>query len=360
MNFPRVTIDASALRNNLAVVRRYAPHSRVLAAVKANAYGHGLVLAARALCAADAFGLARLDEALALRAEGITHPLVLLEGVVSGDDLRTAAAHRLEIVVHSLAQVAMLEGFSGAGRLPVWLKLDTGMHRLGLAPSDFREAYRRVSDCKVVENVRLMTHLAMAEALDDSCTRTQIELFHATTQAIAAERSIANSAGLIGWPEARVEWVRPGLMLYGISPMPNATAGELGLRPAMTLDTELIAVNSVKAGDAVGYGCAWRARRDSVIGVAAIGYGDGYPRHLPNGAPVLVNGREVALAGRVSMDMIALDLTDLPGAQIGDEVVLWGDGLPIERVAQCAGTIGYELACRVNERVHRKEVTRNS
>jgi alanine racemase len=357
VNFPRVSIDASALRNNLAVVRRFAPHSRVLAAVKANAYGHGLVLAVRALSAADAFGLARLEEALALRAEGITHPLVLLEGVVNGDDLRTAAAHRLEIVVHSLAQVAMLESFGGAARLTVWLKLDTGMHRLGLSPSDFREAYRRVSGCKIVENVRLMTHLAMAEAPDDPFTRSQIELFNAMTLGIAAERSIANSAGLIGWPEARVEWVRPGLMLYGISPMPDATAARLGLRPAMTLATELISLNPVKAGDTVGYGCAWRASRDSVIGVAAIGYGDGYPRHLPSGAPVLVNGREAVIAGRVSMDMIALDVTGVPGVQVGDEVVLWGAGLPIERVAQCAGTIGYELACRVNERVHRRAVT---
>jgi alanine racemase len=352
-----VTIDASALRNNLAVVRRYAPRSQVLAAVKANAYGHGLICAARALSAADAFGLARLEEALALRAAGIMHSLVLLEGVVNGEDLRTAAAHRLEIVVHSLAQVAMLERFSGTEHLTVWLKLDTGMHRLGLAPSDLGEAYQRVSSCNVVKNVRLMTHLAMAELLDDPFTRVQIDLFNAITRGIAAERSIANSAGLIGWPEARVEWVRPGLMLYGISPMPDASAARLGLRPAMTLATELIAVNPVKAGEAVGYGCTWRASRDSLIGVAAIGYGDGYPRQLPGGAPVLVDGREAAIVGRVSMDMIALDLTGLRGVQVGDEVVLWGAGLPIERIAQCAGTIGYELACRVTERVHRREVT---
>lgn len=356
MNFPRVTIDVDALRSNLAVVRRFAPHSRVLAAVKADAYGHGLIVAARALAAADAFGLGRIDEALALRAAGIAHPLVLLEGVVSEADLRTAAHHRLELVVHCLEQAAMLERFCGSYRFTVWLKIDTGMHRLGLAPEEFVHAYRRMGSCPAVERIRVMTHLAMAEALDDPLTQRQIGLFEEATRGLSVERSIANSAGLIGWPQTRMNWVRPGLMLYGVSPFAERRAVDLGLRPAMTLSTQLIAVKEVKAGETVGYGGRWRAQRDSLIGVAAIGYGDGYPWSLSNGAPVLVNDREAPLAGRVSMDMIAIDLTGRTDAQVGDEVVLWGRGLPIERIAQCAGTISYELACRLTQRVRREEV----
>jgi alanine racemase len=356
MNFPRVTIDLGALRNNLAVVRRYAAHSRVMAAIKANAYGHGLIACARALADADAFGLARINEALILRDAGVAKRLVLLEGVVSAPDLAAAAAHRLDVVVHSLEQVAMLEAYGGAERLDVWLKLDTGMHRLGLSPGDFADAHRRVRACKAAREVRVMTHLAMAEALDDPFTRRQLEAFEASTADLGLERSIANSAGVIGWPQTRVDWVRPGIMLYGVSPMANASAADLGLQPVMTLSTQLIAVNRIDAGQRVGYGGHWKAQRDGRIGVAAIGYGDGYPRRLPDGAPVLVNGREAALAGRVSMDMIAIDLSEAPDARVGDEVVLWGRGLPIERIAECAGTIGYELACRVNERVHRREV----
>jgi alanine racemase len=321
--------------------------------VKANAYGHGLVACARALADADAFGLARIHEALALRAAGVAKRLVLLEGVVSAADLSEAAAHRLDVVVHSLDQVAMLEAYAGAEPLNVWLKLGTGMHRLGLLPAELPEAHRRVRACKAAAVVRVMTHLAMAEALDDPCTRRQLDAFDASTRGLNLERSIANSAGVIGWPQARVEWVRPGIMLYGVSPMPHASAADLGLRPVMTLSTQLIAVNRVAAGDTVGYGGLWKAERDGYIGIAAIGYGDGYPRRLPGGAVVLVNGCEAPLAGRVSMDMIAIDLTSAPGARVGDEVVLWGRGLPIERIAQCAETIGYELACRVNERVHR-------
>lgn len=355
MDFPQVTIDAEALRNNLGVVRRFAPRSRVMAAIKANAYGHGLCHAARALKDADAFGLARIDEALKLRAAGIEHRLVLLEGVVNADDLRVAATQRLDIVIHCIEQVGMLESFAGAHRFDVWLKLDTGMHRIGLSPEQFADVHRRLSHTRAVHTIRLMTHLAMAEALESQVTPRQLEAFNTATSGLAGERSIANSAGLIGWPEAHTDWVRPGLMLYGVSPMANASAADLGLRPVMTLTTRLIAVNRVRAGETVGYACRWRAERDSIIGVAAIGYGDGYPRHLPNGSPVLVNGNETKLAGRVSMDMIAIDLTDLRNVQIGAEVVLWGSGLPIERVADAAGTIGYELACRVNERVHRVE-----
>jgi alanine racemase len=354
VNFPRATISSEALRNNLAVVRRLAPESRVLAAVKANAYGHGLVPSARALAGVDAFGLARLDEALVLRNAGLNHPLVLLEGVVCAEDLQAAGAHEMEIVVHAFDQIQMLEAYRGAHRFVVWLKIDTGMHRLGMAPEDFPDAYHRLARCGAVGSLRLMTHLAAAEASDGSFTRRQLATFDAATHGFRGERSIANSAGLIGWPQTRVDWVRPGLMLYGMSPMPQASAAELGLRPAMTLATRLIAVHRVQQGEAVGYGGVWRAARDSQIGIAAIGYADGYPRSMPNGAPVLVNGREAPVAGRVSMDMTAIDLTGLPDAKVGDEVVLFGEGLPAERVAGHADTLGYELVCRVTERVSRE------
>jgi alanine racemase len=336
------------------VVRRLAPESRVLAAVKANAYGHGLVPSALALAGADAFGLARLDEALILRNAGVNHALVLLEGVVCAEDLQAAGAHNLEIVVHALDQIRMLEAYGDAHRFVVWLKIDTGMHRLGIAPEDFADAYHRLSRCHAVGSVRLMTHLAAAEAADDSFTRRQLATFDAVTHGFREERSIANSAGLIGWPQTRVDWVRPGLMLYGMSPMPNTSSAELGLRPVMTLATRLIAVHVVPEGETVGYGGVWRAARDSQIGIAAMGYADGYPRNMPNGAPVLVNGREAAVAGRVSMDMIAIDLTDLPHAKVGDEVVRFGNGLAAERVARHADTLGYELVCRVTERVRRE------
>jgi alanine racemase len=354
VDFPRATISSEALRNNLAVVRRLAPTSRVLAAVKANAYGHGLVPSALALAGADAFGLARLEEALILRNAGLNHPLVLLEGVVSAPDLATSAAHNFEIVVHAFDQIRMLEAYGGPHRFAVWLKIDTGMHRVGVAPEDFADAYDRRRRCRAVGTLRLMTHLAAAEAPDGSFTRRQLEIFDAATRGLREERSIANSAGLIGCPQTRLDWVRPGLMLYGMSPMPQTSAAELGLKPVMTLATRLIAVRLVREGETVGYGGVWRAARDSQVGVAAIGYGDGYPRTMPAGAPVLLNGREAPVAGRVSMDMTTIDLTELPGAKVGDEVVLFGEGLPAERVADYASTLGYELVCRVTERVRRE------
>lgn len=351
MSFPQVTIDGGALRSNLAVVRRLAPDSRVVAAIKANAYGHGLIPAARALAGADAFGLARIDEALKLREAGIDKQLLLLEGVTCADHLAAAGQHQLDIVVHSSEQIEMLEAYDGAHRFAVWLKLDTGMNRLGFRIEDISGARERLARSAAVGHLRFMTHLASAEHPDDSRTKQQIEAFIAAASSFQLERSIANSAGLIGWPQTRVEWVRPGLMLYGISPMTQTSAQELGLQPVMTLTTQLIAVRRVIVGETVGYNGIWRAQQPSLIGIAAIGYGDGYPRGMRNGAPVLINGREAPVAGRVSMDMTAIDLTDLPDAKAGDLVTLWGEGLPVERVAACADTIPYELTCRINARV---------
>ncbi len=350
---PVVTVDAAALRNNLAVVRRFAPAARVIAAVKANAYGHGLVLAARSLAGADAFGVARVEEGLALRGAGIRQPIVVLEGAFDASQLQAAAAHDLQLAVHSFEQIAMLEQYAGKHRFAVWLKVDTGMNRLGFRTEELAAAHARVQGCAAVGAMRVLTHLASAENVGGPETKLQLDRFRALSEPLRLERSIANSAGIIAWPDAHAEWVRPGLMLYGASPLAQRSAADLGLLPAMTFTTQLIAVRNVEAGEAIGYNGVWRAPRRSRIGVAAVGYGDGYPRCMRAGAPVLINGREAPIVGRVSMDMTMLDVTDLPDAAVGDEVTLWGQGLPAERVAPFADTIAYELFCRIAERVTR-------
>lgn len=354
---PVIAVDAAALRNNLAVVRRFAPAARVIAAVKANAYGHGLIHAARALADADAFGVARVEEALSLRAARISHPIVVLEGAFDASQLDAAAGHDLQLVVHCFEQIAMLEQYAGAHRFAVWLKLDTGMNRLGFRPEEFAAAHARLAGCAAVGTLRLMTHLASAETVGGAMTKVQLKRLHELIAPLRIERSIANSAGVVASPEAHVEWVRPGLMLYGASPFAERSAAELGLLPAMTFSTQVIAVRHVAAGETIGYNGIWRAQRRSRIAVAAVGYGDGYPRCMRAGAPALINGREAPVVGRVSMDMTMLDATDLPNVAVGDLVTLWGRGLPAERVAPFADTIAYELFCRVTERVSRKELS---
>lgn len=355
MTSPWVTIDGDALRHNLAVVRRLAPASRVIAVIKANAYGHGLIPTARALDGADAFGVARLDEGMALRAAGITHRIVLLEGVFTATDLATAAQAQLQLVVHSFEQVRLLEVSPLAvpleARFDVWVKVDTGMNRLGFRAEDFAAAWLRLQRCKGIGTLRVMTHLTSAEAAQLGDTPQQVACFNALTGTLNAERSIANSAGLLLWPETRCDWVRPGLMLYGISPVPGRDASLLGLRPAMTFATRLLVVRRVPKGEGVGYNARWRAAQNSLIGIAAVGYGDGYPRNMRNGAPVLVNGLETHVVGQVSMDLTAIDVTNIVDVQMGDEVILWGAGLGAERVAPFAETIAYELVCGISQRV---------
>ena len=350
MSFPVATIDASALRNNLAVVRRMVPRSRVIAVVKANGYGHGMIRVARALADADGLGVARLADAVALREAGITQRILLLEGVFGTEQFALAAKEQCEIVVHSREQLDVLELFAGSHRFTVWLKLNSGMNRLGFRIEDFAAAHARLQRCSSVSLIRVMTHFSSSEERGHLTAR-QLKVFDDLVAPLGLERSAANSAAVIGWPEAHQDWVRPGLMLYGMSPMPNQTAAELGLRPAMTLSTHLIAVQNIGVGEPVGYNGIWRAQRPTRIGIAAIGYGDGFPRGTRNGAPVLVAGREAPIAGRVSMDMISIDITDLPEAKPGDEVIVWGDGLPAERLAPYADTTCYELVCRVTSRV---------
>ena len=324
-----------------------------MAVIKANGYGHGLVTVARALATADGFAVARLDEGLALRAAGLANPVLLLEGVFSPGQLATAAQQKLDVMVHSVEQLEMLESRTGGEVVSAWIKLDTGMNRLGFRVEGFAAAYERLRRIvSVAPDPALVTHLASADDPADPKTGLQLDAFAAATAGLPGERSIANSAGLIAWPDTRAEWVRPGLALYGVSPFPQGTGAGLGLRPAMTLQSEVIAVKDVAAGETVGYGGTWRAARATRMAVVAAGYGDGYPRSVPSGTPVLVNGRRAPLVGRVSMDMITVDVTELPSVATGDPVVLWGDEVPVEEIARLAGTIPYELICGVSQRVH--------
>ena len=348
----RAIVDTAALRHNLARVRATAPDSQVMAVIKANAYGHGLVPAAKALAETDGFSVARLDEGLALRAAGLANRILLLEGVFSAEQLAVAAQQRFDLMVHSPEQLEMLEGRAGADVISAWIKLDSGMNRLGFRIEHFADAYARLRRvANVAPDPTLVTHLANADDRRDTKTLEQMRAFSAATAAMPGARSMANSAALLAWPDTRADWVRPGLVLYGVSPFPSGIGADLGLRPAMTLQTEVIAVKDVRAGETVGYGGAWRAARDSRMAVVAAGYGDGYPRSVASGTPLLVNGRRAPIIGRVSMDMITVDVTDLPGIATGDPVVLWGEGVPVEEIARHAGTIPYELICGVSQRV---------
>lgn len=357
----RARIDRAALRANLAVIRAAAPGARVMAVVKANAYGHGLVPTALALADADAFAVARLEEGLQLRAAGVQRPIVLLEGVFSPGQLAEAAQHDFEIVVHDPSQVALLESAGIDHRFTIWVKVDTGMNRLGFRPEDFPAAFERLRRLTPPPlELRVLTHLARADETDCAMTAEQVARFHALLEPLSRGArpgqagivtSIGNSAGTLGWPQARGDWVRPGLALYGVSPFAGRIGAELGLVPAMSLETRVIAVKRVQAGETVGYGGAWRAPRASVIAILAAGYGDGLPRHLENGAPVQIAGQFAPLAGRVSMDMIAVDVTDIASVTVGTAALIWGPSLPVERVAGHAGTIPYELLCGVSQRV---------
>jgi alanine racemase len=347
------TIDTGALRHNLSVVRRWAPRSHVMAVIKANAYGHGLVAVARALESADALAVARVDEGLTLRAAGINTPTVLLEGVFDQEQLDAAAAAGFQLVVHTPEQIELLRLGKAGTRFKVWLKADSGMNRLGFKGDAFGAAHAALSALGTVQSpVGLFTHLASADAPDLSTTADQLARFDAATRTLPGERSICNSAGMLSFAEAQADWVRPGLLLYGVSPIEGAVGADYGLRPAMTLLSHVIAVKELAPGERVGYGGDWTALRPTRLGIAAVGYGDGYPRSLGSGAPVLVNGERVGLAGRVSMDMIGIDVTDLsrPPA-LGDPVVLWGEGLPVEEIAVWAQAIPYELLCGITQRV---------
>ncbi|MGZ5049785.1 MAG: alanine racemase [Methylobacter sp.] len=345
-------VNRNAAQHNLAVVRSLAPNAKIMAVVKANGYGHGLVRIAEALREADAFAVARVDEGVRLRNAGFDHRIAVLEGFTCAEELELLLQHGLDAVVHSQAQLDILEACAEDGLCSAWLKLDTGMNRLGFSVREFNEAYRRLSRCAHVRQpVNLMTHFSDADEIDNDKTAAQIDLFERTVAGLPGERSLANSAGILGWKRSLSDWVRPGVMLYGISPFPDRTGPELDLQPVMTLQSRLIAVKRIEAGQTVGYGSSWTAIQPTKLGVIAIGYGDGYPRHAKPGTPVLVNGRRVPLVGRVSMDMITVDLGSESDDRLGDPVILWGEHLPVEEIARCADTIPYTLVCTVTQRV---------
>ncbi len=348
----RVVINLKALRHNLARVRELAPKSNIMAIIKADAYGHGITRVAKALSSADAIGVACLEEARQIRAAGITQPVILLEGPYAVVELNEIVELDLQAVIHDLSQVEMLEKVSLTKPVTVWLKIDSGMHRLGFLPELFSEVWQRLNDCKSVSSeIRLMTHLASANERQNPMTAAQLECFHDLCRDIAAPHTIANSAGILAFPETHADWVRPGLMLYGVSPLVDSHGMEEGLQPVMTLESQLIAVKKLRANEPVGYGATWHCPEDMPVGIVAAGYGDGYPRHAPSGTPVLVNGKRVSLIGRASMDMLIVDLRNQPDAKVGDPVVLWGEGLPVEEIANHAGTIPYELLCGVHKRL---------
>ncbi len=351
MGVPRVIIDHGALRHNLRRVRHYAPRSRVLAVIKANAYGHGMLEVAHSLSEADGFAVARLEEGIRLREASIRKPILILGGVQSGGELVAAARHALELVVHEPGQIALLEREPLSPPPRIWLKVDTGMHRLGILPEAVPEALARLRACGAVQGPpRLLTHLANADTPEDPLTEHQCQTLRRLAGSEGGELCIGNSAGLVAFPASRTHWVRPGIMLYGASPFAHTSAADHGLRPVMTLRSALIAVRRCRRGDPVGYGGTYVCPEDMPVGVAAMGYGDGYPRQAPSGTPVLVRGHRVPLIGRVSMDLISLDLRGLPQAQVGDPVTLWGEDLPVDEVARAAGTIAYELLCRLGPR----------
>lgn len=344
------TIHLGALRRNLASVR--ARGAKVMAIIKADGYGHGLERVARALADADAFGVAALGDGLRLRAAGIASRIVVLSGPDEAADLAEFRRLRLDAVVHHDSQLRWLEADRDPRTLRVWLKLDTGMHRLGMATEDGARAHARLRAlANVAPEVGLMTHLAASDEFENDLTARQIAAFEAATSGLSGVRSLANSAAVLGWPQARGDWVRVGGLLYGLSVIPDKTGADLGFEPAMTLSTKLISVKRLKKGESIGYAATWQCPADMPIGVAAIGYGDGYPRSAPSGTPVLVNGIRASIAGRVSMDLIAIDLRNAPDAQVGDRVVLWGRGLPVEEIAAQAGTISYDLTCGMTKRV---------
>jgi len=363
----RATISAGALTHNLTVARRFAApipadgagSAKVWAVLKANAYGHGLERAARALAGADGFAVVDFEEAARLRRAGVTKPILMLEGFFKPDDLPLLIQYSLTPVIHNPEQVEMLRLTALAGEIDVYIKVNTGMNRLGFTLDNLRAAYNALRMHAQVGKLSVMTHFADADG--PGGVKAQLAWFDEMTRPIEglaqAPRSMANSAALIRYPQARGDWVRPGIMLYGCSPFGvQPAAASLDLKPAMTLTAELIAIQQLQRGERVGYGSSYEAAGEMTIGVVACGYADGYPRHAPSGTPVLVNGRRTRTVGRVSMDMICVDISDIPGSYIGSPVTLWGEGLAADEVAAAAGTVSYELLCALAPRVPIAEV----
>ena len=345
----RATISTAALAHNLAVARQHAGKAKVWAIIKANAYGHGLLRAAKAFEAADGYAVLDFFEALKLRDAGTAKPILMLEGFFKPEDVPLLARHRLTPVIHNLEQVEILQKSVLEGDIDAYLKVNSGMNRLGFIVDNMRIAWNALKSHRQVRSVTIMTHLADAEG--GHGVAAQVDWFNQMTQPFDAPRSLANSAALLRFPQTRADWVRPGLMLYGCSPFADQSAESLGLKPAMTLASEIIGVQNLQPGERVGYGTTFEATVEMTIGVVACGYADGYPRHAPNGTPVLVGAQRAKTVGRVSMDMLCVDISDIPEAYVGTPVTLWGEGLSADEIAAAAGTVSYQLLAGLAARV---------
>lgn len=355
-----VTISQAALTHNLRRIKHCAGSAKVMSVVKADGYGHGLLDVASALSATHAYAVCHLSEALILREAGFDHPIALLEGCLDSDEFRQAAELRLWPVLHSEHQVLMLERLKLSAPLSVWLKVDAGMHRLGFLPETIRLIYQRVEAIPHVQVQGFMGHFSRADEKDNPTTSQQMATFDKAIEGLPGQRSLANSAAILGWPQSHRDWVRAGIALYGASPF-TPPRPEENLLPAMTARAALMAVRQLPGNEPIGYGGTWRTPPEgALIGIVSFGYGDGYPRHAPNGTPVLVNGQRVPLIGRVSMDMLSVNLASQPYAKVGDPVILWGEGLPAAEVAEKVGTIAYELFCRLGNRIERRLSTQST
>ena len=348
-------IDLDALRHNLGVAARLAPASKNLAVIKANAYGHGMAEAGFALqSSADALAVATIDEAVELRDAGIEGPLLVLQGVTNREDVEEAVARNLWLMLHDRGQVETVLSLPADHTITAWLKIDSGMHRLGVPLEEAEEACTALlGSAQISQPPVLATHFACADELDSPLTPRQIERFLSFAAGHGLPLSMANSSGIMHWPESHADWNRPGYMLYGASPLNTFDGDGLDLLPVMTLTSEIMAIHEISAGEGVGYGQRWVAEKPARIGTISVGYGDGYPRHAVNGTPVLVNGKRFKLAGTVSMDMITVDLTGHDEVKVGDPVELWGRNICVNEVAACAGTIGYEVLAGMTSRVPR-------
>jgi alanine racemase len=349
------TIDLAAIRHNYAFAQRCAPGRYAFAVVKANAYGHGVREVVAALSGlADGFAVACLEEALVVRELNSSARILLLEGCFEAAEYQLAAQLCLDVVVQGAEQAEALLACALTAPLKVWLKLDSGMHRLGFSPERLRQAHGRLQGAEQVAELNVLSHFACADERGHPLTEQQVEVFLDVLDLDFAQRSLANSAAILTIPAAHMDWLRPGIMLYGATPFADLSVRELGLQAAMRLTAQIIGVREVPAGETVGYGASWTAQRDSRIATVSCGYADGYPRHAPSGTSVLIAGQRAPLVGRVSMDMLSVDVTDLPQAQLGDVVELWGAHLPVDEVAHACGTIGYELLSKVTARVPRQ------
>ncbi len=353
----RARIDLSAIRHNLNLVHKAAPQAKIAAVVKAGAYGHAILPTLKALDACDLYAVGRMEEAVDLRLAGVKKPILLLSGYVNSNELEAAIAHDLQLVIYHPQQLELLDKTDIPKPLTLWLKLDSGMHRLGLSPTNFIKAYQYLVTSSKVKKVISMTHFSSADEIDNPKTELQMSRFNECCNQLRAlgiqdiETSTANSAAILAWPQTHGDWVRPGLMLYGVSPVNGNSTLSAELIPAMTFDSQVIAINNVGCNEAVGYNETWISQRESRIGVIAIGYGDGYPLKAQYGTPVLINGKRVPLVGKVSMDLITVDLTDFPDVQVGDRATLWGKDLSVAEIAKYANTIPYELLTGLTSRV---------